>query len=139
MRTMSIELRDGLYYKAFLHLEFAVPKRGNILGAIYSDDPDRKEWHIVYRFRYYVDDKLGADSADTESWYAGKATGPEQDIFDSTVKAFKDMAAAMGGNLNVSVVESDKAQEQADKLMGMPGMNVCSIFGGVQPGSGGEN
>jgi len=136
---MSIDLKDGRYYKAFWHFEFDAPRRGNILGAIYSDDPERKEWHIDYRFRYYVDDKMGNDSEDEKNWYAGRAVGPETEVFENVIRAFRDLSSMMGSELNVSVVESDKSQVQVDILMGMPGMNACSIFGGVQPGSSSEN
>lgn len=56
-----IELKDGRYFKALLQFEFragvGVPgfpapnADGNVLAAMWTDDPEHKKWKMVYRFR----------------------------------------------------------------------------------------
>ena len=129
-----IELKDGRYYKAFLVFEFkagqsimGVPTPhmdGNLLAAIYTDDPERKKWDLLYRFRYYVDDKLGQDSDDQRAWYRMTAESDEVTLFEQTRWAFEQMAEAAKSELTVGLIESDKSDVQLEKIGRMPGMHM---------------
>jgi hypothetical protein len=126
-----IELKDGIYYKAIWNFEFRagtglVPTEhdGNVLGALFTTDPERKVWTLTYRFRYYVDDIHDSSSQDVKNWYRAEATGPEYEIWEGTQKAINTMAMIQLSKLNCVMIESDKAEDQLKKIQELPGMNV---------------
>ncbi len=125
-----IELKDGTYYKAIWNYEFRAgdgviaPERdGNLLGALFSTDPERKIWTLTYRFRYYLDEVTDESSQDTKNWYMASATGDETSIWESIDKAINLMALASYSKLNCVLVESAEAVVQIAKLKELPGMN----------------
>jgi len=62
-----IEFVDGDYIAGVwvAPLPEAVGRPGNFLATLYWRTG---VWHLIYRFRYFVDDKI-FDSADERSWY----------------------------------------------------------------------
>lgn len=132
-----IELKDGLYYKAVWNFEFVpgarnsvipTPDRpGNLLGAMFSEDPERKKWIIVYRFRYYVDDIMDSSSADEKSWYRVAFDSEEESGWNKTHEAFSLMASVCGSTLNVAMIESDIARVQIIALESLPNMSIRSV------------
>lgn len=130
-----IELKDGIYYKAIWNFEFRagtglVPTEhdGNVLGALFTTDPERKVWTLTYRFRYYVDDINDNTSQDIKNWYRAETTGPEDEIWEGTQKAIAIMAFMQRSTLNCVLVDSDKAEDQMKKIQELPGMNVERKF-----------
>lgn len=126
-----IELKDGTYYKAIWNYEFRqgdgivpVHRDGNLLGALFTTDPERKVWTLTYRFRYYVDDIHDSTSQDTKNWYKAEATGDESVVWESVEKAINMMALASFSKLNCVMVESGEAKVQLEKIQELPGMNV---------------
>jgi hypothetical protein len=105
-----IQFRDGRYFEGVLYCEIPPDgdlSAGNLLGAVYSDDPERKEWVFIYRFRYYVDDDLTSASKDTRHWFKVVAHGAIAEhwaAFCSTVRA---LAVAVGGQFEVALMQSD--------------------------------
>jgi hypothetical protein len=126
-----IELKDGTYFKAIWNYEFRagdgvvpVPRDGNLLGALFTTDPERKFWTMTYRFRYYVDDINDNTSQDTKSWYKAEVTGNEASIWESVSKAINMMALATFSTLNCVMIESDESKIQMEKIQELPGMNI---------------
>jgi hypothetical protein len=131
---MSIEFRDGRYFKAVWNFEFnpggempGIPspvRPGNLLGAMFTDDPERKKWIVVYRFRYYVDDIMDHTSEDDKAWYRAEFESDEDDAWPNTRKGFEEIARAAGSELHVAVIESDKVRVQMEMLRTLPGICV---------------
>lgn len=126
-----IELKDGTYFKAIWNYEFRkgegvipVPGDGNLLGALFSKDPERKVWTLTYRFRYYVDDINDSTSQDTKNWYVAETTGDEASVWLSVEQAISMMALASFAKLNCVTIESDDSKVQLEKLQELPGMNI---------------
>ncbi len=71
-------------------------KESDWLGSVWKTD---EGYEVVYRFRYYVDDKT-FDSEDTKHWYSTKISKDNADD-DKVIKTMRDMAemlwAASGG------------------------------------------
>ena len=59
------------------------------LAAVREIEPDAK-YELVYRFRYYKDDKP-YDSADTKNWYKGEITGTRSYV----IAAIRSVAAKL--------------------------------------------
>ena len=132
-----IELKDGRYFKAIMQFEFkgtfdpAGPSDkpfadGNLLAAIFSDDPERRKWVLLYRFRYYVDDAVGLESEDPRSWYSMSAEDEEDKLFDETRAAFEKMAAETNSTLDVTIIESDSVDVQMEKIQAAPNMHASN-------------
>jgi hypothetical protein len=126
-----IELKDGTYYKAVWNFEFRagtgiIPTEhdGNVLGALFTTDPERKLWTMTYRFRYYVDDINDNTSQDVKNWYRAENTGPEDKIWEDAKKAMTMLATVQLSTLNCVMIESDKSEDQLKKIQELPGMNV---------------
>lgn len=62
-----IELRDGDYIVGvwIAPLPPQLGRPGNLMATLWRRDDI---WHLVWRFRYFVDDKV-FESADEKSWY----------------------------------------------------------------------
>lgn len=130
---MSIEMKDGRYFKAMMNFEFrknsmviGIPKPehdGNILAALYTDDADKKSWTLVFRFRYYMDEKT-YDSSDERKWFKAKITNNEEDAWQLIFRTFSDMAQMSQTKLNYVLIESDNAYVQAEKTQTLAGMHV---------------
>jgi|SRR5690606_5302050 len=129
---MTIQIKDGRYFKGFMNFEFRKntsalsPKSdGNLLAAVYTDD--KETWHLVYRFRYYIDE-LVHNSKDDRNWYHATMKpgdkGTEDTVWKGVVEAMGLMASASGSTLHCVLVESDDAKEQAEKLLTLPGMSI---------------
>lgn len=128
---MTIELKDGRYLKAFMTFAFKkdqgiVPPKsdGDFFAALYSEEEEgRDTWHLIYRFRYYVDDKIH-DSDDKKSWHHGLIKGDENEIYEKTLEGLRMMAIASFTEFHHVVVDSDKSEIQMEKLVTLPGMNL---------------
>jgi len=132
-----IELKDGRYFKAIMQFEFKGTfdpngpsdkpfASGNLLAAIFTDDPERKKWVLLYRFRYYVDDVVGLESEDPKSWYSMTSEGEENELFNETRAAFEKMAAETNSTLNVTIIESDAVDVQMEKIQASPNMHTSN-------------
>lgn len=131
---MSIEFREGRYYKAVWNFEFAPggglpglpsPERpGNLLGAMFTDDPERKKWIVVYRFRYYVDDIMDHTSEDHKTWYRMEFEGEENSSWIKAREGFSAIARVAGSEMHIALMESDNTQVQMEMLKQLPGINV---------------
>lgn len=132
---MTIEFKDGRYFKAIFHFEFRAtaavapdpPLDGNYLAALYTDDPNRNDWTLVYRFRYYVDNKTGTDSEDIKSWYSAHLLADEETAFRKTSDVIGLMCREESSKLNVTLVESSDANVQMDKLKSSPYMHTSML------------
>lgn len=133
-----IELKDGRYVKAFWTFAFdadtawtggAPPPKaaGNLLGALYTDDPERQDWEMVYRFRYYADEKLDSTSEDEKNWYGYRVRASEEEAWQKTRAAFNKFATVAVSELHVALVETDDLKAQVAGLSKLPGMNTYSM------------
>ena len=85
MTQAVVEIREGIEFAGIWYIE--LPDRiGNVFASI-SKQPG-EQWRLVYRFRYYVDDK-NHRSADKKSWYC------YQGDKDNLVDAFTFLAQKM--------------------------------------------
>ena len=132
-----IELKDGRYVKAFWTFPFdadaawsdgmPIPKApGNLLGALYTDDSERQDWEMVYRFRYYADDKLDSTSKDEKNWYGYSVRASEKEAWQKARAAFSSFAAAAAVELHVALVETDELEAQVAGLSELPGIQTYS-------------
>lgn len=133
---MTFELKDGVYYKGFMQFEFVkgacgAPASGNFLGAIFTTDPERKDWQFIYRMRYYVDDIMDHNSEDIKHWEHMDSTLKDgetvEGLWESTLEDIKSFAEAAGAELHVAVVDSDKVQDMMKAVQSLPNMNVNTI------------
>lgn len=65
-----------------------------------------EEYELIYRFRYYKDDKA-FDSEDEKSWYKGRITGTRAYVLASTRAVAKIMEEFAAGKLYELVNEGD--------------------------------
>lgn len=128
---MTIEMKEGRYFKGMMNFEFrkgsALPgfptpnSDGNLLAAVYTDN--KQTWHLVFRFRYYVDDLIH-DSNDKRSWFRATMDNPkEEEVWKSVFEALSLMAIASESKLNYVLIESDKVEVQMEKIQELPGMS----------------
>ncbi len=69
---MSVEIKEGRYFVAFVHAEFrAEDSDGNFSGCLYRDEDDPTELHFNFRLRFYVDHIHDITSKDRKARYEG--------------------------------------------------------------------
>jgi hypothetical protein len=81
---MTLELKDGRYVS---QMWYCANGEKDWLCALYRDPGER--WTMLYRFRYYRDDKV-FDSKDIKNWYCWRAP---TDRTESEVIKFTDSLA----------------------------------------------
>jgi hypothetical protein len=63
-----IDLGDGVEVLALWYVRIA--SRGDWLGAVTRKRADDQRWKLIYRFRWYTDDRRRVfDSDDVKNWY----------------------------------------------------------------------
>lgn len=127
---MTIEIKPGRYFVGF----WCVPGQNmDYLAAVYRDGKER-DWHIVYRFRYYRDGNLGIDSADEKRWYA--ASLPLAIATEETVERNLDsvcdllVAEGMRGPMVKIHCKTDDVARIASALAAMPFAHVQAMSPG---------
>lgn len=73
---MGFEFKKGRYYS---HVWFVYWKGCDWLAGIWRDEGE-SDWHLLYRFRYYKDDKFDLSSEDEKSWTGWSFTGDSPDV-----------------------------------------------------------
>lgn len=123
---MSIQLQPGRFVKAFWVIHYP-PERslpgGAIVGLMYTDDPDRKEWKLSIRERTdtgYVSD----------SHFEG--TGDGDEVWEETRLGIKDFSDEQRGEFHTVLVDTDDpnlqlaaiANLQLAAIADLPGIHV---------------
>lgn len=120
MSKAFITLEKGNYISRVLFI--STPLGFDILGCVHRQLPDG-EWKLDYRFRYYEDDKAH-ESKDRKTHFAMTidASTPESVVAEKTERAFQMMCGPMGGELDVTVIESDEPRVFHHLMSGKPYM-----------------
>lgn len=115
---MTMYFRDGRFVSRIFYTELS-GGGGNLVGFTFHDPGEPIVWNFVYRFRYY-DDELGArKSADKVNWIhvTGQPGAPIALIMPTIQSIF---ALAGGGAYEEIIVESDRSDVQARRIMEQP-------------------
>jgi hypothetical protein len=120
---VSFEIKPGRRLARILYLEGkAFP--GNVLAWVYKDKGS-PGWCLLWRFRYYVDDRLDETSQDTNRWYAAKTAEPDlAKVLPNLREPFSVMAAATGANLEEVIIDSEDPEEILRRMGEQPWANV---------------
>lgn len=117
---MSLEINDttlGIWY-----IEF-----GNMAGnytAILNKNEDNT-YALTYRFRYYVDDKVGMESEDKKSFYSGTLEAPSDlEALDGVRQACKAVAAMSDGKFHEFLRGNRPVSELMDDFVAAPFTNI---------------
>lgn len=92
--TPFLDLREGRYFAAMWYVELP-DNIGNMLAALWRD-PEEKDFHLDYRFRYYKNDKI-FDSDDERSTYRGTFTGLSEEKAIAQAGLVFGLMAEFGG------------------------------------------
>jgi hypothetical protein len=101
----GIMIKDGRYFSA---MWFIAGAGSDWLAALWRDPGG--PWHVVWRFRYYVDDRAH-DSADERSWseYELPGTTPEAGLSEAIARTADDLLrAGDGAAVHEIVLRTDK-------------------------------
>jgi len=81
---------------------------------------------LDYRHRYYVDDKIGAESKDRKNWYHGELTGPEDVAIRKMRRVFEEFRSHLPRTRPAwELLKGGRtAAEFLEELATMPGMHV---------------
>ncbi len=118
---MTIEIKEGRYFFAIWFFEFRLAdSNGNLLGAAYRD-AGKRDAEMIYRFRYYVDDKMDRTSKDRKNWYSGVLKADDEDELIAKLRESVLIMAVLGGcpagsAFSFNVLKTDCVDEIAKTL-----------------------
>lgn len=96
------------------------------VGTLTEVEPD-KEYELIYRFRYYKDDKAW-DSADEKSWYKATITGHDKDYCIESVRTMINiLAAAAQSEKPVEFLNTNGAEDLMNRFMAAPFVSAKTI------------
>ena len=102
---MSFEMLQGRLVARIFHVQ-AKTFPGNVLAFVYRD-ASADGWTMYYRFRYYVDDKVGVESKDKRTEYEVRSR--DRDLPDCLPKFREPLACfaeIQGSTLEEVIVDS---------------------------------
>jgi hypothetical protein len=94
---MTIQITEKLV--GMWQFEFG---NGNFLGAV---EDTEKGFKVIYRFRYYRDDKIGIESEDEKHWYEGIITDAK--TREQAIHSMRDMLAMLNKSHQILYPEED--------------------------------
>jgi hypothetical protein len=134
-----IEIRERTYVWAQWVVEFEIDVPGNWMACLLRQEGEPPE--LLYRFRYYVDDKLGEESEDERNWYrvapecASIDDAAEVDALASQLEKAADMIAALTAARYGSTVQKTpvhrSGMDAAEIISTAPSMHVRKRGGGA--------
>ena len=88
------------------------------MAAVSEIEPDSK-YELVYRFRYYKDDKA-FDSEDKKNWYSGTLTGTRSYVLAAMREVAGTMESVAKGKLYELVNEDGDVSKLMRKFQDLP-------------------
>jgi len=82
-----------------------------------------EEFTIEYRFRYYMDDKLGDDSDDVKNWYSGTVDRSKQtieEVIEMTRKMMGFLVETSGGEGTELLMEDEDLDKFIAEFKALP-------------------